>query len=96
MACRQALWITFFLIALSAGAGAATVSEGVFDGYDPKAQRVWINDFAYLLDPGLKVVGSPTKAGAISAIKEGEIVQFMTRPNPARPAMPFVTEIRRR
>jgi len=71
-------------------------STGKFFGYDQATRKIWIDDFVYLLSTGYKVIGSSTKLGLLSAIKYQEVVAFKTAPNPTRPSVPYIVEIRRK
>ena len=70
--------------------------KGPFNGYDPKAKEVWIDDMVYRMHTGLRVVGTPTKLGLLSEIKNGEIVRYSYIPANDGSSIPLLTEIRRR
>ncbi len=73
---------------------APNVRRGSFDGYDKKIGRVWVDDMAFRYSDQTKVIGTASKLGLISDIKQGETVSVMfegagdTQP-------PFALEIRR-
>ena len=69
---------------------------GQFDGYNAKLRRVWIDDKAYDVHHGLKVVGTPKQLGLLSDIEPGEVIGFITRYNPKTPRKPVLLEIHRR
>ncbi len=71
-------------------------STGKFFGYDQETRKIWINDFVYLLSVDYRVIGTSTKLGLLSAIKYQEVVTFKTAPNPQRPSVPYIIEIRRK
>jgi hypothetical protein len=68
---------------------------GSFDGVDVKAQRIWVDDWMYLLDASVKVKGTATKLGLLSDIKQGERIRLRLLPNSEEPNTPYVTLIER-
>ncbi len=73
-----------------------TSRSGAFHSFNPELGLVWINDYAYRLHPGFKVIGNSTKMGSVSAIKRGEIVEFVTVPDSKDPRRKLLVEIRRK
>jgi len=70
--------------------------SGAFHGFDRQHGVVWINDHLYWLQPGFKVIGNPTKLGLLSAIRQGETVEFVAVPDPKDARRTLLVEIRRK
>lgn len=74
--------------------GGENTVIGQFDGLNLKDKRIWVDDTVYLLDSGVKVVGTSTKLGLITDIKQGEQVRIIVRPGESG-TIPYVTQIYR-
>ncbi len=69
---------------------------GAFHGFDRQHGAVWINDHLYWLHPEFKVIGNSTKLGLLSAIRQGETVEFVAVPDSKDPHRKLLVEIRRK
>ena len=70
-------------------------ATGSFDGYSKQSNCVWVSDTVFQIVGSLKVVGTSTKVGLLSDIKEGETVTILYEKNGAN-QIPTAVEIRRK
>lgn len=68
---------------------------GQFDGMNMKTNQIWVDDMVYLLSRPVNVVGTPTKLGLLSDIKQGEAVTLKLKYNNKTPSQPYVIKIER-
>ena len=75
------------------GAEQDALRSGAFHGFNADHGVVWIDDYAYWLHPSAKVDGNATKLGWVGAIPSGEIVKFITVPDPNDPRRELILRI---